>query len=211
MSARTVTFPSVASPRTTLFPLRRGPGRSVLPGRQRRRHLADEPAAQRVGHGAHHPRGGQRGGLHGMGKRRRRIPRRPAGDARRRRRSVGFRAGQPDRRRCASASPAPATRAHRPSAGGVDPGDPRAAGAGQGRVPRLASAGDQVRHAGTGTRTRSDAGAAARPRCGGTSRRGSFTAPTSIRDGPAPSSAVLSGRRRWNGSRRGRPNRPARR
>jgi 3-methyladenine DNA glycosylase/8-oxoguanine DNA glycosylase len=43
------------------------------------------------------------------------------------------------------------------------------------------------------------------------SRRGSSTAPTSIRDGPALSSIVRSGARRWNGSRHGRLPKPARR
>ena len=47
-----------------------------------------------------------------------------------------------------------------------------------------------------------------RPTCGGTSRRGSSTAPMSIPDGPEPWSAVRSGRRRWSGWRHGRPQRP---
>ena len=159
-SARTVTFPGPVSPGLTLFPLRRGPGDPCFPGRRRRRDLADQPDAQRVRHGAHQPRRARCRRLHGVGQRCRGIRRRPAGDAGRRRRLVGFRARRPDV--AAAHRRVPHLRLGRTDQvlEALIPAVLEQRVPGADALPRLAAAGDQVRDAGAGTRAGADAGAA---------------------------------------------------
>ena len=73
----------------------------------------------------------------------------------------------------------------------------------------MATAGDQVRVRRRPAPRRPTCGCPRRARCGGASRRGSFTAPTSTRAAPARSSAVRNAPTRWSGWSAARRSRPA--
>ncbi len=97
---------------------------------------------------------------------------------------------------------------HRSGIGSPDSGGHRAAGTGRRRIPGMAVAGEQIRHAGAGARAGADAGAAVGRRVAAHPVVGISSCQRRPGTGPDDRQLRPAGAVVWNGWRHGRPRRP---